>query len=54
MNLTAEQKAIGRDNYYEALGVNRRDFMKDLLFYLSLFKVEGKAKGKFIELLEEG
>ncbi|MFM9066424.1 MAG: Gfo/Idh/MocA family protein, partial [Planctomycetota bacterium] len=31
MNLTPDQKAVGRDNYYEALGVNRRDFMKDLM-----------------------
>ncbi|MFM9116700.1 MAG: Gfo/Idh/MocA family protein, partial [Planctomycetota bacterium] len=31
MNLTPDQKAVGRDNYYEALGVNRRDFMKELM-----------------------
>ncbi len=28
MSLTAEQKQIGADNYYEALGVHRRDFLK--------------------------
>ncbi len=27
-NLSAEQKQIGMDNYYEALGVSRRDFLK--------------------------
>ena len=30
MNLTAEQKAIGKDNYYEAMGVTRRNFMKEI------------------------
>ncbi|MCA9150786.1 MAG: Gfo/Idh/MocA family oxidoreductase, partial [Planctomycetales bacterium] len=28
MNLNPEQKAVGSDNYYEALGVSRRDFLK--------------------------
>ncbi len=28
MNLTPEQKEIGRGNYYEALGYSRRDFLK--------------------------
>jgi len=28
MNLTPEERQIGRDNYYEALGVSRRDFLK--------------------------
>jgi predicted dehydrogenase len=28
MSLTPEQKQIGADNYYEALGVSRRDFLK--------------------------
>jgi len=27
-NLTPEQKQVGMDNYYEALGVTRRDFLK--------------------------
>jgi len=31
MNLTPEQKAIGQENYYEALGVNRRDFLKGVV-----------------------
>lgn len=28
MNLSPEEKAIGRENYYEVIGVSRRDFMK--------------------------
>ena len=28
MNLTPEEKEIGRENYYEVVGVSRRDFMK--------------------------
>src|SRR5829696_9053584 len=28
MPLTAEQRETGRDNYYEAIGVTRRDFIK--------------------------
>ncbi len=31
MNLTPEEKTIGRDNYYEAVGVSRRDFMKGVI-----------------------
>src|SRR5262245_48823336 len=31
MNLTPEQKAVGRDNYYEAVGVHRRDFLKQVV-----------------------
>ncbi len=31
MNLSPEQKEIGRDNYYEALGVSRRDFLKGVI-----------------------
>ena len=31
MNLNPEQKAVGRENYYEAVGVSRRDFMKEIL-----------------------
>ncbi|HND53660.1 MAG TPA: Gfo/Idh/MocA family oxidoreductase, partial [Pirellulaceae bacterium] len=31
MNLTPDQKAVGRDNYYEAIGVSRRDFVKKVL-----------------------
>ncbi len=31
MNLSPEQKEIGRDNYYEAMGVSRRDFMKGVI-----------------------
>lgn len=31
MNLTPDQKAVGKDNYYEALGVSRRDFMKEVV-----------------------
>ena len=30
MNLTPEQRAIGQDNYYEAMGVTRRNFMKEI------------------------
>ncbi|MBM4005410.1 MAG: Gfo/Idh/MocA family oxidoreductase [Planctomycetes bacterium] len=30
MNLTPEQRAIGKDNYYEAIGVTRRNFMKEI------------------------
>ena len=29
--LTAEQKQIGQDNYYEAVGVTRRDFIKGVV-----------------------
>ncbi len=28
MNLSPEEKEIGRENYYEVIGVSRRDFMK--------------------------
>ena len=28
MNLTPEEKEIGLENYYEVVGVSRRDFMK--------------------------
>jgi predicted dehydrogenase len=28
MGLTPEEKQVGKDNYYEALGVSRRDFLK--------------------------
>ncbi len=31
MNLTPDQKAIGKENYYEAVGVSRRDFMKEVV-----------------------
>lgn len=31
MNLTPDQRAIGKDNYYEAVGSSRRDFMKDVI-----------------------
>src|SRR5687767_12760037 len=31
MNLTPEEKAVGRDNYYEAVGVNRRDFLQKVV-----------------------
>ena len=31
MNLTPEEKAIGRDNYYAAMGVSRRDFFKEVI-----------------------
>ena len=31
MNLTPEERAIGSDNYYEALGVSRRDFFKEVI-----------------------
>jgi predicted dehydrogenase len=31
MNLTPEEKTVGRDNYYEALGVSRRDFLKEVI-----------------------
>ena len=27
MNLTPEEKEIGRENYYDAVGVTRRDFL---------------------------
>src|SRR5690606_9343483 len=28
MNLTPEEQAVGKENYYEAMGVTRRDFLK--------------------------
>lgn len=31
MNLTPDQRAIGKDNYFEAVGSSRRDFMKDVI-----------------------
>ena len=31
MNLSPEERAIGRDNYYEALGVTRRDFLRGVV-----------------------
>ncbi len=31
MNLSAEDKAVGRDNYYEVVGVNRREFLQGIL-----------------------
>jgi predicted dehydrogenase len=31
MNLSSEQKQVGMDNYYEATGVSRRDFMKGII-----------------------
>lgn len=31
MEVTPEEKEIGRDNYYEALGVSRRDFLKGVI-----------------------
>lgn len=31
MNLTPEEKAVGRDNYYEAVGVSRRDLLKGVI-----------------------
>ena len=31
MNLSPEDRAIGNDNFYEAVGVNRRDFMKNVV-----------------------
>ena len=31
MNLTAEERAVGRDNYYEATGVTRRDFLRGVV-----------------------
>jgi predicted dehydrogenase len=31
MNLSPEQREIGRDNYHEATGVHRRDFLKGVL-----------------------
>ncbi len=30
-NLSPEEKQVGQDNYYEAMGVSRRDFMKGLV-----------------------
>ncbi|MDP6720431.1 MAG: twin-arginine translocation signal domain-containing protein, partial [Pirellulaceae bacterium] len=30
-NLSPEEKQVGKDNYYEATGVSRRDFMKGLV-----------------------
>jgi predicted dehydrogenase len=30
-SLTEEQKTVGRQNYYEAVGVNRRDFLKGVV-----------------------
>ena len=31
MNLSPEERAIGRDNYYEATGVTRRDFLRGVV-----------------------
>ncbi|MCA9269910.1 MAG: Gfo/Idh/MocA family oxidoreductase, partial [Planctomycetales bacterium] len=31
INLTPEERAIGRDNYYEAVGVTRRDFLRGVV-----------------------
>jgi len=31
MNLTPEEKADGRENYYEAIGVSRRDFFQQTI-----------------------
>ena len=31
LNLTPEEKKVGSDNYYEALGVSRRDFLKEVI-----------------------
>ncbi|MDA0659991.1 MAG: Gfo/Idh/MocA family oxidoreductase [Planctomycetota bacterium] len=31
MNLTPEETEVGRDNYYEAIGVHRRDFLKGVV-----------------------
>ncbi len=31
MNVPPEDKEVGRDNYFEALGVNRRDFMRNVI-----------------------
>lgn len=31
MNLNPEEKAIGQENYYDALSVNRRDFLKGVI-----------------------
>ena len=31
MNLTPEERAVGRDNYYEATGVTRRDFLRGVV-----------------------
>jgi predicted dehydrogenase len=31
MNLAPEEKEVGQDNYYEALGVSRRDFLKNVI-----------------------
>ncbi|MBM3998866.1 MAG: Gfo/Idh/MocA family oxidoreductase [Planctomycetes bacterium] len=31
MNVSPEAKAVGRDNYYEAVGVNRREFLQGIL-----------------------
>ncbi|MCH2123422.1 MAG: Gfo/Idh/MocA family oxidoreductase [Pirellulaceae bacterium] len=31
MNLTPEEREVGRDNYYEAVGVRRREFLKGVL-----------------------
>ena len=31
MNLTPEEKQVGRDNYYDAVGFTRRDFLKNVV-----------------------
>ncbi len=31
MNLSPEERAVGRDNYYEAVGVTRRDFLRGVV-----------------------
>ena len=31
MSLTPEEREVGRDNYWEAIGVSRRDFLKGVI-----------------------
>ena len=31
MNLSPEDKEVGRDNYYEAMGVTRREFLGNVI-----------------------
>ena len=30
-NLTPEDRTVGKENYYEALGVTRRDFLREAI-----------------------
>ncbi len=64
--LTPEERAIARDNYYEAVGVTRRDFLKEALgagvltagglgaLYFGYSKVDNPVRVGFIGTGDEG